>query len=349
MSKKKSDPEEWKSLEDVRNLVDYEKVASSYNSVLIQDPLTAKYWQLYYQNVDTKGYLRTLISIDEKLKDQEGHSLNVFVRYLSIQNPKYKLHPIYIQTLQKLHKRYPIEKVNALFTQEQKALTEKNFKDPANKYLVNIKEIEWLKLHRSLENHFFIIAIWESLNQESPKIFRKLKESIMDLPNEIANHLEIKEKDISDLNNLHSTTTKGVNIKVLKTKRGWKAIKKMSKAFKKALKNGKEIGLKDSATQEEFDKILPGLLDFFEIVKTQGVSLESFPNVLNYIHTVDGSNPAKYLFLHKLFLILYPSQFTSISEWEASRKSNPFTKNGYLGKTSREDFIDEVEKFLKQH
>lgn len=346
MSKKKFNPENFTSLENARGSIDGDKAETILKSAFTTGP--KEYISLFFYCTTNFSLYRGLTSIDKSLRAQENHNLMAFIRHYSIHASELNIFNTYTQSIRGFYERYPRKRLNSFYRMEQKAFSEKNYENPEHKYLKKITKIDWLKIFCSLEDHFLYRSIWISLNQTPPAWFTEFKEAIEDLPNEIKNYFELKGKDLFNTNNLHSTTRCNSSLKLEKTRRIWNSIHKESiEPFENAFQNAQETVLKSSTTQDEFDSLMKGFLNFCEEIKKLNLSEETPPNLLDHIHTVNNSQEPKYLFLHKLFLVLYPTQFTSIPDWEARNKSSATTPRGSLVKEAKGFFTDEVKKFMR--
>lgn len=346
MSKKKFNPEKLQPLESFNEHINTDKAVKFVDTVF--NDISEEGTLLFLNNVFSSSLFRALISQDKKLKEEKGHNLKVFIRKFSIQNPDLKIYPVYIQSLRLFYKRLPAKQLNRFYLKEQKSLAEKRYDTAENKYLKNVVSIDWPKIFYHLDDYYLYGSILITLNKESPKWYSELKETIQDIPNEVKNYFEIKEGKLFDSNNLHSTTKDNSNFKLEKTKRMWNILQKEQlEPFNKAFNDIKEILFKSATTQDEYETLFKGISSSFEEIKKLEFSTVTLQNLLNHIHTVNDSKEPKYLFLYKLFQILSPSQFTSVTEWEASRKTSAVKESGFFEKEAKETFILEVKRFLR--
>jgi hypothetical protein len=347
MSKKKFDPEKLKSLEATRDFIDSKKVEAEFDLILTTS--LELYISLFDYCVTNFGLYQALKSVDKALRELENCGLMDLICLYSLQHPENKILQTYTESIQTFTDTFPVNRLQNFAIMEQKVLSEKNFVSPEHKYLKSIINVDWLKIIGSLEDDFLYRAIWISLNKSSPKWFTDLKEAIENTPNEIKNYFELTGKDLFNTNNLHSTTKSNSHIKLEKTNRLWDIIYRESiEPFEVAFQEARKTIFKDSMEQDDFNFLVSGCLNFYEEFKKLKFSTETppSPNLLRYIYTVNDSKEPKYLLLHKIFLILYPNQFTSISDWEARNKASAITSKGSLVKEARETFTHEVKKFL---
>ena len=340
MSKKKFDPEKFSLLEFLKDFFDSQKAEefaeTEFNSRFNEDT------QMFIKNAQNSSIYQALTLQDKYLTEEKGHNLIVFVRYFSIHVPEWKVYPVFLQCLINYYNSFPRNSIQKLFSSEQKGISEKKYDSPEKKYLKNVAYIDFRGIKSFLENYIFLTSLHKALNKESPQWFDDFKVNILDIEKEIQFYFASCDHDPSKLEALF--------LKLYKFKPprriSQEPIEQTPELFNQVYHFFKTKAFKDSFTQNDFERSLKSILAIISEIKKLGISTEVFQNLLDYIHTVNNSKEPKYLFLHKLFQILFPSQFTSVVEWEAIKKTSAINKNGFYVQEVKDTFKHEVKKFL---
>lgn len=300
---------------------------------------------LYLQTHTNLSLIRCLAIIEQHIKAKEGKNLPDLLKPISEAYPELKLHQIYCSAVNHFSRHFPATAIRNYIKAKAAVIEQQDFSQPENRIFLKVKSIDWEKIFAFLEDHYFLLSLWDRIKAQHPAIFDLTKELQGDLLKALHNFLEAKE--ILGLNCVTGKSKENRNVNVQLTSQMKETIiEAMQQPVLEAFIRLKELALQDECSMADFEPLLPVIKAAMDKVNFNKLSLKKvmLQKLLEYIKVDKGDESIQFLILHDLLQLLYPYRFTSNSTF--LEEGPIFNERGSMDGEVRRKKIREVKMIM---
>lgn len=344
MSKKKFNPENLNHLESFKDYIDPKKSQENWNEIWENATEEQK---LFFSVFQLEGSLYgRLVYLNKELSRNFGHGLRAYIRYYSFMAPNLMLYPIYRKSIEDFRQVFPFKKLNTFYKKTNEAISSKSFLLPENKKLQNIILIDWPKLFSTLEDYAYFSTLYKSLKFHNPMWLQEAEDLLEEYSSHIHNYFQAKTGKLNDIGYFQANTSTNDSLKFKKNKAAWEGLYRLfTKNFENTYEESKTSIFKESFTISEFDSSLRISEAVIDELQKLNFFKELLHNTLSCIHVKKNQETTKLLFLHDIFQIVFPSDFTTDKTFDL--KMGPmYNPKGNLDLEIKREKISEVKLAL---
>ena len=300
---------------------------------------------LYLQSHTNLSIIRCLSVAEQHLQKKEGKNLLHLLKPISAEYPELKILPIYLSAVNHFNRHFPEAALRDYIKAKAAVLEQQDFSKPENRVFLKVQAIDWDKVFAFLEDHYFLLSLWNKIKAHHPAIFVLTKELQADLLKALHNYLEAE--DVLGLNCLTSKTKENKNVDVQLTSQMKETIREaMQQPVLEAFSSLKELALQEDCKLADFEPLLPAIKAALKKVNLNSLSIKKImlQQLLEYIKVDKRDESIRFLILHDLLKLLYPYKFTLDA---AFLKDGPiFNQNGSMDVEVRKKKIREAKMIM---
>jgi hypothetical protein len=300
---------------------------------------------LYLQTHTDLSIIRCLSVAEQHLQAKEGKNLSDLLKPVAEEYPELKLLPIYCSAVNHFSRHFPAAALRDYIKAKEAVLEQQDFSKPTDRIFLKVQAIDWDKIFAFLEDHYFLLSLWNKIKAHHPTIFVSTKELQGDLLKAFHNYLAAD--DVLGLNCLTSKTKENKNVDVQLTSQVKETLKEaMQQPVLEAFFRLKELALQEDCKLPDFEPLLPAIKAALEKVNLNRLSIKKvmLQKLLEYIKVDKGDESIQFLILHDLLKLLYPYKFTLD---DAFLKDGPiFNQHGNMDGEVRRKKIREVKMIM---
>ena len=301
---------------------------------------------LYLQTHTSLSLIRCLAIIEQHIKAKEGKNLPDLLKPVSEEYPEIKLLPVYHSAVSHFSRNFPAAALRDYIKAKATVLEQQDFSQPENRIFLKVKAIDWEKIFAFLEDHYFLLCLWDKVKTHHPNIEESIKGLKDEFLKTLHNFLEVK-KDLSAFNSLVGKSKSNTDIKMQMTSQMREAIHEASqRPVSEAFAMMKNLALQESCSIADLEFLLPVMKDTLENINLKKVSFKKvmLQKLLEYIKVDKGNESTQFLVLHDLLQLLYPYKFTPDATF--LEEGPIFNKNGNMDGEVRRKKIREVKMIM---
>lgn len=300
---------------------------------------------LHLQTHTDLSLIRCLSVAERHLQAKEGKNLLHLLKPISNEYPELKILPIYLSAVNHFNRHFPAAALRDYIKAKAAVLEQQDFSQPENRVFLKVQAIDWEKTFAFLEDHFFLLSLWNKVKTHHPAIDDLTKELQADLLKALHNYLEAE--DVLGLNCLTSKTKENKNVDVQLTSQMKETLKEaMQQPVLGTFSRLKELALQEDCKLTDLEPMLPAIKAALEKVNLNKLSIKKvmLQKLLEFIQVKEGDESIQFLILHDLLKLLYPYKF---SHDAAFLKDGPiFNQNGSMDGEVRKKKIREVKMIM---
>ena len=300
---------------------------------------------LYLQTHTNLSLIRCLAIIEQHIKAKNGKNLPDLLKPFSKEYPELKLLPVYCSAVNHFCRYFPAAALRDYIKAKAAVIEQQDFSKPENRIFLKVQSIDWEKIFAFMEDHYFLLSLWNFIKVNHPEMIALIKGFRADLLDSLHNYFEAKEQQA--LNNLIGKTPENKGIKVPMTSRVKEGfIKVMQEPLVDSFDLLKDLTLNNTCSIEELESILPEVraaLERIDLVK-HSPSKRMLQKLLGFIQVEEGNESIQFLILHDLLKLLYPYRFTTDSTF--LEEGPIFNENGSMDGEVRRKKIREVKMIM---
>lgn len=291
--------------------IDPEKANS--NAEAIVESMSEVQKSFLYLSAHTNASIpRILGFIDKQLKEKNGTTLLQVVGSFSSQHPDQKIEAIFRSTINSFRRHYPLSSVKEYIRDKSEVFLRKDFGLPENKVFFKVESIDWEKINAFLEDHFFLLNLWQAITTHHPNLVQNMEESKEAFLRILNNYF----KEEGELPGAFSRLTyktesnKGSNLDLFPD-----LLQKIQNVINSYVldmySNSKDLGFREDLSLTSFEEILKSIERFIEVNKKLPLKRVMLQKLLEFIEVREPHDNSKYLIYHDVLKLLYPKSFTS--------------------------------------
>ena len=300
---------------------------------------------LYLQTHTNLSLIRCLAIIEQHIKAKEGKNLPDLLKPISEEYPELKLLPVYCSAVNHFSRHFPAIALRDYIKAKAAVIEQQDFSQPENRIFLKVQSIDWEKIFAFMEDHYFLLSLWDKIKAQHPAISDLTKELQEDFLKALHNFLEAKE--VLGLNCLTGKSKMNKGIYVPLTSEMKEAIKEaMQQPVLEAFSCLKELALQEVCNIEDLEFLVPEIKDTLESINLNKTSLKRvmLQKLLEYIQVEKGDESIQFLILHDLLKLLYPYKFTPDATF--LEEGPIFNKNGSMDGEVRRKKIRQVKMIM---
>ena len=296
---------------------------------------------LYLQTHNNLSIIRSLAIVEQHLKAKEGNNLPDLLKPISEEYPELKLLPIYCTAVYHFIQHFPAAAIRECIKSKAAVLEQQDFSKPENRIFLKVKSIDWEKIFAFLEDHYFLLSLWNFIKAYHPGMIALVKGFTAEISNIVHNYFEAEEASALSCLIGKSKNNKGVNIR-------------MTASVKEAMKLPvvesfdllKEFALREKCSLTDLEPMLMKLKASLEKINFNKLPLKKImlQKLPEYIKVERGDESIQFLILHELLQLLYPYRFTPDSTF--LEEGPIFNKRGSMDGEVRRMKIREVKVIM---
>ena len=296
---------------------------------------------LYLQSHTNLSLIRCLGFAEQHLQEKEGKNLLHLLKPISDEYPDLKILPIYLSGVNHFNRHFPAAALRDYIKAKAAVLEQQDFSQPENRVFLKVQAIDWEKISAFLEDHYFLLSLWNKIKAHHPEILAWVKDFTAEVTNNLHNYLRAEEASALDCLIGKSKGNNGINIR-------------MTASLKEALKQPivesfdrlKELTLQDECNMADFEPLLPVIKAAMDKVNFKKLPFKKvmLQKLLEFIQVKEGDESIQFLILHDMLKVLYPYKFTSDATF--SEEGPIFNQHGNMDGEVRRKKIREVKMIM---